>query len=121
MFKGLWTHRLNFSLSQVYQRHGGIWLVADLTLAMRNVILHESYESRNQRYDRRFCLRDNVCVASSISSTRKIVIICQYPLNVGEKAEIEPFFTLSSESLVVDPHTLPQLGGRYAWQDGELG
>jgi hypothetical protein len=60
------------------------WLVAALTVASIDVFPNESYESHNQHDERRFCLRDDVCVTFSTISKRKI-IICQYPLNVGSE------------------------------------
>jgi hypothetical protein len=56
---------LNFSLSSKDQVDMATWLVADPTDAMLKVRSNESHKSRDQHYERRFCPRDDVCVAFS--------------------------------------------------------
>src|SRR5215467_4194820 len=61
----------------------GIWLVADPTVTLIDVLANTSHASPDQHYERRFCPRDDVCVACSTISKRKIIPMCQYPLNLG--------------------------------------
>jgi hypothetical protein len=59
------------------------WLDADPTVSLIDVLPNESHESHDQHYEKRFCPKDDVYVAFSTTSKRKIITICQYPLNVG--------------------------------------
>jgi hypothetical protein len=69
-------------------------LVADSTVAMINSLSNESHKSRNQHYERRFCPRDDVYVASSRISKWKISTICQYPLNLGYKSTTKVYISV---------------------------
>jgi hypothetical protein len=76
------------------------WLVADSTVTIIDVLPNESHESHDQHDERRFCPKDDVCVAFSTISKRKIITVCHYLLNVGCSAV--------SDTLVEDVRTAVQ-------------
>jgi hypothetical protein len=71
------------------------WLIADPTVRMIDVLPDEAQKSCDERYERPFCPRNDVYVVFSTRSKRKIVTICQYPLNVGFSVDLQGLYGLT--------------------------